>query len=243
MATRWSSTSATCGRCRLPWLALWHWSALSLTSGYRHCHTHCILFLSSRKKCTPSECGWGVWSRIWFKCSTWCWDSSYILSGIRQYIVYEGWFAMLAFCFAWNLYSLVSTSSFSLFHDSLCLTLISSSLSLFSFRPAGGRSTWTATACDLISYYLSGASAVMTIKVFLSFPLLMPAFLSPLSCAEDCNSSSPYLHTVLDTCISGFFKSMAPVKLYHFLKLLLVTSLILLFAVHCLPLFVVAVMT
>ncbi len=40
--------------------------------------------------------------------------------------------------------------------------------SLFSFRPAGGRTTWTATACDLISYYLTGAPAVMTIKVFLS---------------------------------------------------------------------------
>uniref|UniRef100_W5KUQ3 Ring finger protein 17 n=1 Tax=Astyanax mexicanus TaxID=7994 RepID=W5KUQ3_ASTMX len=30
--------------------------------------------------------------------------------------------------------------------------------------PAGGRSTWTATACDFISYYLTGATAVMTIK-------------------------------------------------------------------------------
>ncbi|XP_040005066.1 RING finger protein 17 isoform X2 [Xiphias gladius] len=35
---------------------------------------------------------------------------------------------------------------------------------LTDIRPAGGRSTWTATACDLISYYLTGASAVMTIK-------------------------------------------------------------------------------
>uniref|UniRef100_A0A3B5MJI9 Tudor domain-containing protein n=1 Tax=Xiphophorus couchianus TaxID=32473 RepID=A0A3B5MJI9_9TELE len=31
-------------------------------------------------------------------------------------------------------------------------------------RPTGGRSTWTDTACDLISYYLTGASALMTIK-------------------------------------------------------------------------------
>uniref|UniRef100_A0A673AY12 Ring finger protein 17 n=1 Tax=Sphaeramia orbicularis TaxID=375764 RepID=A0A673AY12_9TELE len=31
-------------------------------------------------------------------------------------------------------------------------------------RPAGGRSTWTATACDFISYHLTGASAVVTIK-------------------------------------------------------------------------------
>ncbi|XP_051260855.1 RING finger protein 17 [Dicentrarchus labrax] len=35
---------------------------------------------------------------------------------------------------------------------------------LTDIRPAGGRSTWTATACDLISYYLTGASAVMTIE-------------------------------------------------------------------------------
>ncbi|XP_034549440.1 RING finger protein 17 isoform X2 [Notolabrus celidotus] len=35
---------------------------------------------------------------------------------------------------------------------------------LTDIRPAGGRSTWTATACDSISYYLTGASAVMTIK-------------------------------------------------------------------------------
>ncbi|XP_054471060.1 RING finger protein 17 isoform X2 [Anoplopoma fimbria] len=35
---------------------------------------------------------------------------------------------------------------------------------LTDIRPAGGRSTWTATACDLISYYLTGASAVLTIK-------------------------------------------------------------------------------
>ncbi|XP_040913538.1 RING finger protein 17 [Toxotes jaculatrix] len=35
---------------------------------------------------------------------------------------------------------------------------------LTDIRPAGGRSTWTATACDFISFYLTGASAVMTIK-------------------------------------------------------------------------------
>ncbi|XP_076857432.1 RING finger protein 17 isoform X2 [Brachyhypopomus gauderio] len=35
---------------------------------------------------------------------------------------------------------------------------------LGGIRPAGGRSTWTATACDFISYYLTGATAVMTIK-------------------------------------------------------------------------------
>ncbi|XP_070770407.1 RING finger protein 17 [Enoplosus armatus] len=35
---------------------------------------------------------------------------------------------------------------------------------LTDIRPAGGGSTWTATACDLISYYLTGAAAVMTIK-------------------------------------------------------------------------------
>ncbi|XP_022595844.1 RING finger protein 17 [Seriola dumerili] len=36
---------------------------------------------------------------------------------------------------------------------------------LTDIRPAGGRSTWTATACDLFSHYLTGASAVMTIKL------------------------------------------------------------------------------
>ncbi|XP_073330079.1 RING finger protein 17 isoform X2 [Pagrus major] len=35
---------------------------------------------------------------------------------------------------------------------------------LTDIRPAGGRSTWTATACDIFSFYLTGASAVMTIK-------------------------------------------------------------------------------
>ncbi|XP_072541367.1 RING finger protein 17 [Salminus brasiliensis] len=35
---------------------------------------------------------------------------------------------------------------------------------LSDIRPAGGRATWTATACDFISYYLTGATAVMTIK-------------------------------------------------------------------------------
>ncbi|KAM9850619.1 RING finger protein 17 [Aulostomus maculatus] len=35
---------------------------------------------------------------------------------------------------------------------------------LTDIRPAGGRSTWTATACDFISYYLTGASALLTIK-------------------------------------------------------------------------------
>ncbi|KAJ8013110.1 hypothetical protein DPEC_G00049880 [Dallia pectoralis] len=42
-----------------------------------------------------------------------------------------------------------------------CLVL---ECTLSDIRPAGGRSTWTATACDFISYYLTGASAVMTIK-------------------------------------------------------------------------------
>ncbi|KAG9330401.1 hypothetical protein JZ751_025522 [Albula glossodonta] len=36
--------------------------------------------------------------------------------------------------------------------------------SLSDIRPAGGRSTWTATACDFISYYMTGAMAIITIK-------------------------------------------------------------------------------
>uniref|UniRef100_A0A3P8U2J1 Ring finger protein 17 n=1 Tax=Amphiprion percula TaxID=161767 RepID=A0A3P8U2J1_AMPPE len=35
---------------------------------------------------------------------------------------------------------------------------------LSDIRPAGGRSSWTDTACDIISYYLNGASATVTIK-------------------------------------------------------------------------------
>ncbi|KAM9342298.1 RING finger protein 17 [Pholidichthys leucotaenia] len=35
---------------------------------------------------------------------------------------------------------------------------------LYDIRPTGGRSTWTKTACDQFSYYLTGASAIMTIK-------------------------------------------------------------------------------
>ncbi|XP_068428378.1 RING finger protein 17 isoform X2 [Clinocottus analis] len=35
---------------------------------------------------------------------------------------------------------------------------------LTDIRPAGGRSTWSATACDLFSFYLTGASAYLTIK-------------------------------------------------------------------------------
>ncbi|XP_031169903.1 RING finger protein 17 [Sander lucioperca] len=35
---------------------------------------------------------------------------------------------------------------------------------LTDIRPAGGRATWTATACDIFANYLTGASAVMTIK-------------------------------------------------------------------------------
>ncbi|KAJ8407108.1 hypothetical protein AAFF_G00287840 [Aldrovandia affinis] len=36
--------------------------------------------------------------------------------------------------------------------------------SLSDIRPAGGGSSWTATACDFISYYMTGAMAIMTIK-------------------------------------------------------------------------------
>ncbi|XP_060945080.1 RING finger protein 17 [Limanda limanda] len=35
---------------------------------------------------------------------------------------------------------------------------------LTDIRPAGGGSTWTATASDLFTYYLTGASAIMTVK-------------------------------------------------------------------------------
>lgn len=107
-------------------------------------------------------------------------------------------FTILVLCFGWNVYSLLSTS-FSLFHGSLFLTSTSSSLSILSCRPAGGQSTWTATACDLISHFLTGAKAYVTIKVFLSFPRLTPPFLSPFPLAQLCCSSVLYLHTVVCT--------------------------------------------
>ncbi|XP_016093416.1 RING finger protein 17 isoform X2 [Sinocyclocheilus grahami] len=49
---------------------------------------------------------------------------------------------------------------------------------LSGVRPAGGRSTWTATACDFISHYLTGAMAVMTIKDPSAMPVLVSLFCS-----------------------------------------------------------------
>lgn len=59
---------------------------------------------------------------------------------------------------------------------------------VFSLRPAGGQSTWTATACDVFSSYLTGASAVMTIKVsnlFKSTPSHSQMFLCCIFCYCD----------------------------------------------------------
>ncbi|XP_067300010.1 RING finger protein 17 isoform X2 [Pseudorasbora parva] len=49
---------------------------------------------------------------------------------------------------------------------------------LSGVRPAGGRSTWTATACDFISLYLTGAMAVMNIKEPTTRPVLVSLFCS-----------------------------------------------------------------
>ncbi|XP_048049667.1 RING finger protein 17 isoform X3 [Megalobrama amblycephala] len=49
---------------------------------------------------------------------------------------------------------------------------------LSGVRPAGGRSTWTATACDFISLYLTGAMAVMNIKEPTTSPVLVSLFCS-----------------------------------------------------------------
>ncbi|KAI2660677.1 RING finger protein 17 [Labeo rohita] len=49
---------------------------------------------------------------------------------------------------------------------------------LSGVRPAGGRSTWTATACDFISHYLTGAMAIMTIKDPSASPVLVSLFCS-----------------------------------------------------------------
>ncbi|XP_055070435.2 RING finger protein 17 isoform X1 [Misgurnus anguillicaudatus] len=47
---------------------------------------------------------------------------------------------------------------------------------LSDIRPAGGRSTWTATACDFISQYLMGSTAIMTIKDPAVRPVLISLF-------------------------------------------------------------------
>ncbi|XP_061580277.1 RING finger protein 17 [Cololabis saira] len=47
---------------------------------------------------------------------------------------------------------------------------------LSDIRPTGGRSTWTDTACDFISFYLTRASAVITIKE-LTDPIPVPVTL------------------------------------------------------------------
>ncbi|XP_021334643.1 RING finger protein 17 isoform X1 [Danio rerio] len=49
---------------------------------------------------------------------------------------------------------------------------------LSGVRPAGGRSTWTATACDFISHYLTGAMALMAIKEPSTRPVLVSLFCS-----------------------------------------------------------------
>ncbi|XP_052004314.1 RING finger protein 17 [Xyrauchen texanus] len=49
---------------------------------------------------------------------------------------------------------------------------------LSGIRPAGGLSTWTATACDFISHYLTGAMAIMTIKDSSTRPVLVSLFCS-----------------------------------------------------------------
>lgn len=63
---------------------------------------------------------------------------------------------------------------------------------LSSHRPAGGQSTWTATACDLISHYLTGAPALMTIKVPNLFKYLHSFSLLPQSATLDQNGSIPF---------------------------------------------------
>ncbi|XP_077073070.1 RING finger protein 17 isoform X4 [Siphateles boraxobius] len=63
----------------------------------------------------------------------------------------------------------------------LCADLIGSFLlecNLSGIRPAGGRATWTATACDFISLYLTGAMAVMDIKEPTARPVLVSLFCS-----------------------------------------------------------------
>lgn len=78
------------------------------------------------------------------------------------------------------------------------------------FRPTGGRSTWTNTACDSFSYYLTGASAVMTIKVFLSFPPVIAQFLSTLIFA--C-----FFWVGGFVCLFVCFSAFQSVSLYYFL--------------------------
>ncbi|XP_056611045.1 RING finger protein 17 isoform X1 [Triplophysa dalaica] len=49
---------------------------------------------------------------------------------------------------------------------------------LSGIRPAGGRSTWTATACETISQFLTGATAIMTVKDPTVMPVLIFLFCS-----------------------------------------------------------------
>lgn len=135
--------------------------------------------------------------------------------------------ATIKFCFFFYLGEMCiywSPIYFLCFHGSLSLT--SSSLSILCFRPAGGRSTWTATACDLISYYLTGASAVMTVKVFPFSPLLLKLVAQVTF----------YLHPVVILIILLVFASTL-LQRYSTIFLFLRAPSLYVFALHYAPLF------
>lgn len=98
-------------------------------------------------------------------------------------------------------------------HGSLSLT--SSSLSVLCYRPAGGRSTWTATACELISHNLTGALVLMTVKVFPFSPLLLKLVAQVTF----------YLHPVVILIILLVFASTLLQRVFYYFSFLQAPSL------------------
>ncbi|KAI5628523.1 RING finger protein 17, partial [Silurus asotus] len=65
---------------------------------------------------------------------------------------------------------------------------------LTDIRPAGGCSSWTATACDFISYYLSGAMALMTVKE--------PSSVRPVPVSLSCSNKAGQNVSIADFLVS-----------------------------------------
>lgn len=89
---------------------------------------------------------------------------------------------------------------------------------VFSLRPAGGQSTWTATACDLFSSCLTGVSAIVTIKVsnlFKSPPSDSQMFLCCIFCY--CDLPSVHLPVSSSLLLQEEVRDLCPVPvtLFH----------------------------
>ncbi|XP_030642398.1 RING finger protein 17 [Chanos chanos] len=70
---------------------------------------------------------------------------------------------------------------------------------LSDVRPAGGGSTWTATACDFVSFYLEGAMAVMTLK---ERPPADPMFAKPVPVSLYCPNRAGQDVSMADILVS-----------------------------------------